>query len=122
MRFSRITSYNVCYTKLLRIPEAHLLGRLVDRLPAAFKTVYGEQTLWQWIAMLVCVLLAIAAGMLVFRLFRALEKRFPRNRITSYNVCYTKLLRHVKICIKNMVYIFMCKKALLVRVRLECNE
>jgi len=61
------------------IPEAHLLGRLVDRLPAAFKTVYGEQTLWQWIAMLVCVLLAIAAGMLVFRLFRALEKRFPRK-------------------------------------------
>jgi MscS family membrane protein len=49
------------------VSEARLLGRVVDRLPAALKTVYYEETLWQWIALLVCTLATIAAGAAVFR-------------------------------------------------------
>jgi len=39
------------------IPRAHLLGRVVDTLPTWFKTVYGGQLLWQWMAFFLCVLL-----------------------------------------------------------------
>ena len=54
------------------IPEAHLLGRVVDRLPAWFKTSYGGQTLWQWTALFLCALGAAVAGVLVFRVMKHL--------------------------------------------------
>jgi len=50
------------------LPEAHFVGRIVDWLPAPFKRLYGEQTLWQWIGLVLCALVAAAIGFLVFRL------------------------------------------------------
>ena len=67
---SRITSYNVCYTKLLRakvqdrFAEALLLT-LIEEGPKAFAKPQ-DYDVWANII-----------------------------RITSYNVCYTKLLRNI---------------------------
>jgi MscS family membrane protein len=66
------------------IPQAHLLGRLVDRLPAAFKTLYGEQTLWQWIGVLICLVATAVGWVAVYRVTRHLADRFgalPRGWI-----------------------------------------
>ncbi len=57
------------------VPQAHFLGRLVDSLPASFKTLYEEQTLWQWIGLFICVLATAAAGVLVFRLMKRVAGR-----------------------------------------------
>ena len=57
------------------LPQAHWLGRLVDRLPPGLKGVRGEQTLWKWIALLLGGMVAIAAIVLVFRLIRYLAQR-----------------------------------------------
>ena len=76
----RITSYNVCYTKLLRIP----LGKLLREEPAhtdKARAVVGQQPL---------VNLCCLAG--ISRDFSCLCRR-----ITSYNVCYTKLLRLIEV-------------------------
>ena len=70
----RITSYNVCYTKLLRIME--------------------NMSTWEMI-----LLGAIALGVLIWAgpgvkvMLEQSRKAENRDRITSYNVCYTKLLR-----------------------------
>ena len=100
MSASRITSYNVCYTKLLRLvtgtveycnaghepPFVGGAGRSLERFPIAegpplcvvedfsYETNYRELAPGQWI----CVL---SDGVT------------EATRITSYNVCYTKLLR-----------------------------
>ena len=60
------------------VPEAYLLGRLADRLPPAFKTLYGEQTLWKWIGLLVTILVTAGAGALVFSLTRRAAQRLKR--------------------------------------------
>ena len=64
----RITSYNVCYTKLLRV-SGHL--DLHARFEEQAAALLGTETA-----------LLFGSG-------------FLTNRITSYNVCYTKLLRAV---------------------------
>ena len=69
----RITSYNVCYTKLLR-PDALFLNYTnpMAVLTNVMNTVGGIRTVGLCHSVQVCV---------------------PGFRITSYNVCYTKLLR-----------------------------
>ncbi|WP_455379500.1 mechanosensitive ion channel family protein [Petrachloros mirabilis] len=64
------------------IPEAHLLGRVVDRLPSWFKDSYGGQALWQWTALFLCVLGAAVAGVVVFRVMNDIAERLrlPWNR------------------------------------------
>jgi len=52
------------------IPRAHFLGRIAEALPAPFKTVYGGQLLWQWIAFAFCVLLTVVAAYAVQRFIR----------------------------------------------------
>ena len=64
----RITSYNVCYTKLLRISLIIFAG-IVARMPAAVGNTIQM----------------VSAG--------EMNVLFLVFRITSYNVCYTKLLR-----------------------------
>ena len=93
---ARITSYNVCYTKLLRGPWAHLRGRdLVtvamggnqaatgdpDRPPVrcSMPTSYYHA--------------GPEAALGVLMALYAREDTGLGHRITSYNVCYTKLLR-----------------------------
>ena len=63
----RITSYNVCYTKLLR------WALLLQGAQGVGKSYFGN-----------------VMQMILGELVRNLE---PTARITSYNVCYTKLLR-----------------------------
>ena len=66
---SRITSYNVCYTKLLRTKKGALY--VYDRDP--------EEEAWEPFANLM-----------------KSQNYVEYDRITSYNVCYTKLLRGVR--------------------------
>ena len=70
---TRITSYNVCYTKLLR--------SLITKLKSLGVTVmaYGGYH--------------TEVGLIVRQAQEAGMKLTVMSRITSYNVCYTKLLR-----------------------------
>ena len=98
----RITSYNVCYTKLLRIETADvaLIAEDLRRVPEA--VVLGRRMV-AVIRQNVVASLAIKAGFLVAAvagvatLWMAVVADMGTTllviRITSYNVCYTKLLR-----------------------------
>ena len=52
------------------IPQEHFLGRLVDAMPALFKKKIGGQMLWQWVGLLLCTLLTVAAAYAVNRYAR----------------------------------------------------
>ena len=67
----RITSYNVCYTKLLRAEG--VVGRV------GLEVLVAE--------------LEQAADILEDQVERRNQQQGDAGRITSYNVCYTKLLR-----------------------------
>ena len=77
----RITSYNVCYTKLLRSILA-----LVFIVPTMLAGIFDWQHLYagRYLPYIVVklVLAVVLTGLLGYSV-----------RITSYNVCYTKLLR-----------------------------
>ena len=57
------------------IPEAHLLGRVVDHLPGWFKDSYGGQALWQWTALFLCVGGTGVAGVVLFRVMNHIGGR-----------------------------------------------
>ena len=67
----RITSYNVCYTKLLRENRGNVYEFAHTLIDAGADVVFGHGP----------------------HVPRAIEVYKGRFRITSYNVCYTKLLR-----------------------------
>ena len=73
----RITSYNVCYTKLLRAARP-LAPHCVNPRPWKGSVAAFDYT--------TSILLAVGLNT---------ENPGALNRITSYNVCYTKLLRYV---------------------------
>lgn len=52
------------------VPRINFLGRFVEDLPAWMKTVHGGQTLWQWVATLLCVLAFILFAWAIHRLIR----------------------------------------------------
>lgn len=52
------------------VPRINFLGRFVEELPAWMKTVHGGQTLWQWVAALLCVLAFILFAWAIHRLIR----------------------------------------------------
>ncbi len=64
------------------IPRTTFLGRLVERLPDRLKTVHGGQTTWQWIAMILSVLVLTVASILVYYVFRRLAGKLqaPLNQ------------------------------------------
>ena len=74
----RITSYNVCYTKLLRLPSAPQ-GQAPDLTYAAENSVHAV------------VHVKVISKENVTTYSNPFYDWF--YRITSYNVCYTKLLR-----------------------------
>ena len=74
----RITSYNVCYTKLLRSEQSFELQNPIDVTSSDKIVVYGKYE-------------GKNAQLSESTIY---EKRESYDyRITSYNVCYTKLLR-----------------------------
>ena len=86
----RITSYNVCYTKLLRIPHRSA----VQSTPGigrerSWQLVHGYGPACRWPRL-------GNSRRTGQRLLRHADQTLSRcrNRITSYNVCYTKLLRY----------------------------
>jgi len=44
------------------VPQAHLIGRLVDSLPEWFKARFGGQMVWQWAGLLLIVLLTLVVA------------------------------------------------------------
>ena len=98
----RITSYNVCYTKLLRVGHAANFGANFGHLPAGqmndqwhaffqlleFKRIVIAHREFRKLAI---VLHQAAIMVAVDHQYRIVPQTFIR--ITSYNVCYTKLLR-----------------------------
>ncbi len=57
------------------IPQAHQTGRLVESLPAWFKTAYGGQLVWEWVGLLLFLLLTVLIAYTVYRHARLLAKR-----------------------------------------------
>ena len=96
----RITSYNVCYTKLLREPSAILAFRdeypelVNEELRNAAEELAKNALLFEEF-----VDAEIEKGNITAEQFTTDSKNIllhghcQQNRITSYNVCYTKLLR-----------------------------
>ena len=78
-RVCRITSYNVCYTKLLR-------ATLFLPSRTYFKIMQYERYIFIGLIVLLYTDILTVPLMFLVRLFR----------ITSYNVCYTKLLRLIE--------------------------
>jgi MscS family membrane protein len=56
------------------IPQAHLVGRLVDKLPNWFKTMYGQQMVWQWTGLVLCLLLITVVTYADYLYIRRLAK------------------------------------------------
>ena len=81
----RITSYNVCYTKLLRtLADLHIAGATdADLLRVAEKACAPEESIHNEPVKI--------TPELVREAIKAADAE--GRRITSYNVCYTKLLR-----------------------------
>ncbi len=57
------------------LPETTTFGALIDSLPDWSKTLYGEQTLWQWTALLISVLVLTVIVYALFRYIRRLASR-----------------------------------------------
>ena len=87
----RITSYNVCYTKLLRI-AAKLISLVLVLLLflAAFYSTLGLQSLRRSLLNTTGDYLEHIGYIKASELNLSFQ---DFDRITSYNVCYTKLLR-----------------------------
>ena len=85
----RITSYNVCYTKLLRRPGGtvpHLVDLLVDRGVLLDEGVGLRKVGFG-------LVVVVIGDEVLDRVVGEEILELGVDRITSYNVCYTKLLR-----------------------------
>ena len=54
------------------IQRIHFLGMLVEALPDWFKTIYGGQTIWKWIGLLLCVLAVVVISYCIYRILNRL--------------------------------------------------
>ena len=92
----RITSYNVCYTKLLRLIREFLyhdgICALAEPRAHLFHARYKLLSMSGEDCLLVCPFLT-SVGNIGGVVVVTVTKKIHRSRITSYNVCYTKLLR-----------------------------
>jgi len=57
------------------IPYAHFMGRLVDSLPAWFKTKYGGQMVWQWSGLIFFILLSLVIAYSIYRYTKLFARR-----------------------------------------------
>ena len=126
----RITSYNVCYTKLLRALvqggiQAMSRSYYSKMIPAEyaaeffgfynflgkFATVLGPLLIGA-VALTTHSSRAGIASVAVFFILGAVLLAFVDDRITSYNVCYTKLLRAIMVLASSattLQQIVMCR-------------
>ena len=59
------------------VPRINFLGRFIEELPGWMKTVYGGQTLWQWVATLLCALAFALAAWVIHRLIKRTAQGLP---------------------------------------------
>ena len=57
------------------IEDLHFLGRFVQTLPAWLHASWAEQTLWQWVGMVLCVLGVALLSFLTYRWVKAFTRR-----------------------------------------------
>ena len=57
------------------VPRAYVLGSLVHNLPDWLKTLYAGQTLWQWGALGIVILLVAVTAYIIVRVFRRWARR-----------------------------------------------
>ena len=88
--WTRITSYNVCYTKLLRVVILLAWGAAGPAVASGPDTVDFPGAVGRALKNNATV---SAAGYERISAHKAAEAARGNYRITSYNVCYTKLLR-----------------------------
>ena len=100
----RITSYNVCYTKLLRYSRSVAMVKawVIAKAESLKTRVAGVTKLFRQEA-LQAIEKAIPANVGItlkheqFNRYDSNAVAVYATRITSYNVCYTKLLRPVQL-------------------------
>lgn len=63
------------------VPQAHVLGRVVDTLPGWFKAVYAQQMVWQWAGLLAAILVIVALVYFAYRRIHglAIHSKSPRR-------------------------------------------
>ena len=62
------------------VAQASLLGRVVEALPDGLKVLEHGQTLWQWIGLVICVLLTLFAVVVASRVIWRLSRRASAPR------------------------------------------
>ncbi len=57
------------------VPDAYPLARWIGNLPPMFMTVYADQTVWQWVGLVLSMLAFIAGSVLISSVIRRLSRR-----------------------------------------------
>ena len=57
------------------IPQLSFLGRLVEGLPGGFHKIYKDQTVWQWIAIILTILLVVATALVTYLVIKRLADK-----------------------------------------------
>ncbi len=54
------------------VPQLSFMGRLVEDLPGGFHNIYHDQTLWQWISLILSILFVAATALVTYSIFKRL--------------------------------------------------
>ncbi len=57
------------------IPQLSPLGRLVESLPGGFYNIYLDQTVWQWIALILTILIVAATALVTYLVIKRLAEK-----------------------------------------------
>nr|MDJ0884901.1 hypothetical protein [Desulfobacterales bacterium] len=57
------------------VPQLSFLGRLVEGLPGNFHNIYHDQTLWQWIALMLTFLVVAATALVTYLVIKRLAEK-----------------------------------------------
>ena len=57
------------------VPQLSFLGRLVEGLPGGFHKIYRDQTAWQWIALILTILLVVATALVTYLVIKRLAEK-----------------------------------------------
>ncbi|MTI42833.1 MscS family membrane protein [Roseibium hamelinense] len=73
------------------VPSTHVLGEIVERLPGFLSVLVSGQTLWQWLGLVLTLIVLAAACWVVFKIVDGAALRFP-GLITSWVAITAPLL------------------------------